>query len=221
MIARSCFCAVLLILDVVPAYSQSRSDALYRWDVGLAILRQEDPIDQFVPYCGPDSEMAAEGKIGRHFAKWLTTSLFTRVHDGWSSDKSSCDVFLPSPPDSGVVTSQDYSDVLGYPYVSSGVRLTLSAASGDGPLFRAYGGAEWLWNKSMVAPLYGFGLAFPAHEWLIVAELERRLLKVHYDVVEATYRGGGLVSLVRTEKRSKAYHWPIRIGVERQIGKRR
>jgi hypothetical protein len=217
MIARSCFCAVLVILNGVPAYAQNRSDISYSWDVGLAILRQEDPIDGFVPYCGPDSEIAAEGKVGRHFLKWLTTSLFTRVHDGRFANKSTCDVFLPPPPDSGIVISEDYSEVHGYPYVSSGVRLTLSPASDDGVLYRAYGGAEWLWNKSIGAPLYGFGLAFPAKDWLIVAELERRLLKVPYDIVEATYRGSQLITVERTEKRSKEYHWAIRVGVERQF----
>ena len=217
---RTCVCIIALVLTSVPAYPQNRPDPPYRWNLGFAILRQGDVVGGFSSQICPGNEYAVEGGLGLHVSKWLATSFFTRAHDEFFAEKCA-DGFIPPPPDSGVVVYQDYSDVRGYPYVSSGIRFTFSVASDEGALYRAYGGAEWLWEKSVFAPLFGFGIAIPTNDLLVIAELERRLLRVPYDSLEVTYRGGLPVSQERAERRSKEYRWPIRLGIEYRFGNRR
>jgi hypothetical protein len=127
---------------------------------------------------------------------------------------------IPPPPDSGTVVYTDYSGVRGYPYLSTGLRVTAFSGAPHGGALRAYAGGEWLWGKSMLVPLLGLGLSIPVPGVLLVAGAERRFLSVPRERVEVTYRQGQPIAERRETHHRDAARWMVRLGVEIAVPRR-
>ncbi len=202
----------------VRAQVESRFDPGSRL-FGAGVFFQKDAVHEFSNKICPGSELGVELGGGILALKWLAASAFGRVHAEILADEC-LNGLIPPPPDSGIVVFTDYSGVEGYPYLSTGLRLTAFSGAPHGGAFRAYAGGEWLWGKSIIAPFAGFGLSIPVRRVLILAEAERSFLSIPYERVEVTYQQRRPIAEQREEHSRKARRWGLRLGLELAVPRR-
>jgi hypothetical protein len=186
--------------------------------LGAAVIVQPSAVPEFSNRICPGFEIGSELNGGALLTKWLGVSAFGRIQ-GNAGFEECVNGLIPPPPDSGTYRYTDYSQVRGYPYLSTGARLTAYSGSPEGGALRVFGGGEWLPSKRIIAPLLGGGASIPLGSVLFVFEAELRLLTVTTSLVETEFRRGQPVSSTRTEQSQRKRHLALRFGLERVFGR--
>jgi hypothetical protein len=214
---------LILAALILPSVAHAQREARFgrgAWFGGASLAVQPTGIREFSNSPCPMAEVIPGIHAGFLPLRWLSVAMFARLH---SEGGPQCvtDVFVPPlpPPDSGTTTFNDYSDLEGYPYGSTGLRVTGFNASASGAAFRVFAGGEWLPSKSVIAPFFGAGVGIPAGKAILVVEAETRILSADYEAHVSTYRQGQVVS-ERTEQRHSDFaRLALRLGVEFPIAR--
>jgi hypothetical protein len=210
-----------LVALILPSGVQAQRDTgLHSGPVVLrmSLLFQPSAVAEISTEICPGSEVALELGGGIRISRWVSATVFGRVHNEVFAEKC-VDGLVPTPTDSGTFVFTDYSGVESYPYVSAGMRLTVFSGSTPGAGFRLFGGGEWLPGRSVIGPLFGVGLSVPADGVLLVAEVETRVLSVPYEQHEITFRQGQAIGERREAQNSDSFRVALRFGVEFGLGK--
>lgn len=205
----------VLLTMLLPLHAAAQEPRFGRGSllVDAAVLIQPDVVDGFSEHLGRGGEFVGEVGGGVMILPWLGAFVFGRAHAQVMIDAYDNGLVPSFPVDSGTVVFTR-SAARGYPYASTGARIAVFSGPPHGGAFRGYAGGEWLPGKSMVSPLFGFGLSLPVRRVLLVGEAERRLLKVPYERVEATFRDGQVVAERRERQRRDELRWALRLGIE-------
>jgi hypothetical protein len=210
--------ATVLLAPPVPLTAQAGPPTSRELLLGGAVIVQPHAVPEFSNRICPGFELGSEINGGVLLTKWLGLSAFGRVQANAGFEEC-VNGLIPPPPDSGTYRYTDYSQVRGYPYVSTGARMTAYSGSPAGGALRVFGGGEWLPSKRIVAPLLGGGASIPLGSVLFVFEAERRLLTVTTELITTEYRRGQPVSFISSKQRVKRHSWALRFGVEHALAR--
>jgi hypothetical protein len=174
------------------------------------------PVHEFSRQLCPGYEIVMEGRAAWWVARRQGFVVSVARHS--ETEGRPCDSRrLLAPPDSGIVTFTDASQLEGYPYVSTSVRMVLAA----GPRSHGFLGVQWLWGKRILAPLVGLGGNYPIGGVTMFFEAQASVLTLPFNIVTAEFRGGQPVRMAQREGDRQRGQMTLRTGIDLPLGLRR
>jgi len=171
--------------------------------------------------CTSGTAWSFGARLRRRLSRWVAVEAASQIFV--SLETQHCyDGFLPPPPPTGPFALH-YSfygtDIVGYPFGSTGVRLQLVPLSRAGVELRAWGGVDRLWAKHINVPHAGLVTTWGHHGTRTLLEVDAWWYHVPQHQATENYQDGVLISREDRVIQVRARTLVVRAGVAVSLGR--